>query len=399
METFRVRMLGGFSISQGDNQIDDGNNRARKVWLLLSYLIYHRRSRKTQEDFLAALQIDSSEIDDPSNRLKALFYRARAQLDQLGDGIGHQLILYKDGHYSWNPEAAMTLDAEEFDTLYTKALATTGQEQLDAFRQLLTIYRGDFLPKLATESWVIPIHAYFHRRYLDVVERTLPLLEEQGLWQEASSVCDQALRLEPYSEGLYQHRMRYLIAAGNRQEAVQTYETMSELLFDTFGVMPSDESRRLYREASKEVSDTSVPPEDLRSNLKESGETKGAVFCEYDFFRLLYQVQARAIIRSGDVVHIALLSIHGAGKAPLARRSLDRAMENLQALAISNLRQGDVVTRCSASQLILMLPQANYENSCMVCQRIEKAFCRQYPHSPARIHYAVHPLEPRLPNA
>jgi hypothetical protein len=41
-----------------------------------------------------------------------------------------------------------------------------------------------------------------------------------------------------------------------------------------------------------------------------------------------------------------------------------------------------------------MLPQANYENSCLVCQRIIKAFFRQYPHSPADIQFSVRPLEP-----
>ena len=70
------------------------------------------------------------------------------------------------------------------------------------------------------------------------------------------------------------------------------------------------------------------------------------------------------------------------------------ARNNLQELILGNLRQGDVVTRCSVSQLIVMLPQANYENSCAVCQRILKAFSRQYPHSPADIHYSVQPLEP-----
>jgi hypothetical protein len=51
---------------------------------------------------------------------------------------------------------------------------------------------------------------------------------------------------------------------------------------------------------------------------------------------------------------------------------------------------------CSASQYILMLPQANYENSCKVCERVIKTFTRQYPHSPARLRYAVQPLEPHM---
>ncbi|MBO5666012.1 MAG: hypothetical protein J6S45_01040, partial [Firmicutes bacterium] len=56
----------------------------------------------------------------------------------------------------------------------------------------------------------------------------------------------------------------------------------------------------------------------------------------------------------------------------------------------------DVLTKFSASQLLIMLPQANYENSQAVCQRLIKAFNRKYPHSPVTIHSTVHPLEPLI---
>ena len=114
-------------------------------------------------------------------------------------------------------------------------------------------------------------------------------------------------------------------------------------------------------------------------------------------FKILYQAQARALIRSGDVIHIALFSIHGRGKKDLARRSLDRAAENLKELLIANLRQGDIVTQCSVSQFIVMLPQANCENSCAVCDRLLRAFNRQYPHTPVEIKFSVQPLEPLEP--
>ena len=191
--------------------------------------------------------------------------------------------------------------------------------------------------------------------------------------------------------------MRCRIAAGDRAGARTAYEDMSELLFETFGVMPSDESRALYREASRETNDQMVHIGTVREQLRETDVGKGAVYCEYDFFKLLYQVQARAIIRSGDVVHIALLTVHGQNRKEISRRSLDCAVENLQALVLQNLRQGDVVSKCSVSQLVVMLPQANYENSCAVCQRIVKAFYRQYPHSPTEIHFSVQPLEPTIP--
>jgi GGDEF domain-containing protein len=88
------------------------------------------------------------------------------------------------------------------------------------------------------------------------------------------------------------------------------------------------------------------------------------------------------------------MSVCGENGAELPKRSLTRVMDNLGELIRTSLRKGDIASRCSVSQYIIMLPQSNYENSCMVMERIVKAFCRQYPHSPAELKYAVQPLEP-----
>ena len=393
-QPLKITMLGSFSLTRDEKTIDDSNNRMRKVWLLLAYLIYTRRTRNTQDSYLSLIQ---GESDDPAGRLKALFYRVRTMLDQLGDQAGHELIIRKNGTYAWNSDIPLELDVEEFDTLLSAAANQSGEERLATLLQAMELYRGDFLPKLSTESWAMPINAYYHQRFLDVADEVLSGLEERQRWDEAAVLCSKALKIEPYSEELYQHLMRCQIASGDRSAAVTSYETMSELLFDTFGVMPSEESRKLYREATRERSGHTLPTEEVRDHLQELNAAKGAMYCEYDFFKLLYQVQARSILRSGDVIHIALLSIHGEDRQSLPRRSLDTAMDNLQQLLIRSLRQGDVLTRCSASQMIVMLPQANYENSCLVCQRICKAFYRQYPHTPAKIHFSVHPLEPSVP--
>lgn len=380
----------------GAKHVDDQSNRMKKVWLLLAYLVFCRNSVTTQDNYLTLLQgAGSDESADPNGRLKAMFYRARAMLNQLDETAGHDWIIRKNGTYAWNTEIPLTLDVEEFETLCKEAQAVGDEEErLSLYKQALELYQGDFLPKLAMEPWVMPINAYYHQMFLNAAEQTLALLEAREQWEDISVLCGQALKVEPYSEAFYQHLMRACIARKDRAGALRAYEEMSELLFSTFGVMPNDESRALYREASREEESFTVPVGTVRDQLKEPAGTKGALYCEYDFFKLLYQVQARAILRSGEVIHIALFSIHGPRGKELARRSLDLAMNNLQDLIVTNLRQGDVVTRCSVSQLIIMLPQANYENSCAVCQRILKAFNRQYPHSPADIHYSVQPLEP-----
>ena len=128
--------------------------------------------------------------------------------------------------------------------------------------------------------------------------------------------------------------------------------------------------------------------------LQEPEGNTGAMQCDYDYFKILCFAESRAMERSGNATHIALLSISSDTDHPLSKRSMNRIMEQLGEALRSNLRRGDTFSRCSVSQYIIMLPKANYENSCMVCERIIRAFCRQYPHSPAQLHYSVRPIEP-----
>ena len=64
---------------------------------------------------------------------------------------------------------------------------------------------------------------------------------------------------------------------------------------------------------------------------------------------------------------------------PSDEEGQQKIMKNLQEQIRLSLRRGVVAAQCSASQYIILLPQANYENSCMVCELIVKAFFHKYP--------------------
>lgn len=188
--------------------------------------------------------------------------------------------------------------------------------------------------------------------------------------------------------------MGALIENGDNREAMAVYDDMSEMLFSDFGVMPGETLRELYRQASRTVNDHTLSMDELRMQLQEENSAGGAMLCEYDFFKILYRMQARAVARMGIAVHICLLSVTAKDGSALARRSLDGVLEKLPPLLRGNLRRGDVISRCSVSQFVIMLPQANYENSCMVAERLTGAFYRRYPHSSARLRCMVQPLIP-----
>lgn len=391
--TLQVQMLGQFTLRYGDRTISDSDDRSRRVWSLLAYMLYNHGRSFAQEELIHLYWSNNEKSADPGNALKSIFHRIRTALDKLQPGLGRLLIRRKAGRYFWNNAMPLSLDIEDFEAHFHAAEAAGDDDvRLAEYQTALALYAGDPLPRMTDEIWTIPIVAYYHSLYTRAAAGAIELLEKQERTAEAVALCRRAIHIEPYQEDLYEHLMRGLLRTGDMKGAMSVYEEMSELLLAHFGVMPSETLRTLYRQATRTVNDRTLTMDEVCSQLEEPAPHGGAMVCEYDFFKILYRFEARSIARNGHSANICLLSVSGKDGEMLARRSLDPAMNNLQVLVQNNLRRGDVIARCSISQYIILLPQANYENSRMVADRLVSAFYRRYPHSPARLRYTVQPL-------
>lgn len=391
--TLQVQMLGQFTLRYGDRTISDSDDRSRRVWSLLAYMLYNHGRSFAQEELIHLYWSNNEKSADPGNALKSIFHRIRTALDKLQPGLGRLLIRRKAGRYFWNNVMPLSLDIEDFEAHFHAAEAAGDDDvRLAEYQAALALYAGDPLPRMTDEIWTIPIVAYYHSLYTRAAAGAIELLEKQERTAEAVALCRRAIHIEPYQEDLYEHLMRGLLRTGDMKGAMSVYEEMSEQLFAHFGVMPSETLRTLYRQATRTVNDRTLTMDEVCSQLEEPAPHSGAMVCEYDFFKILYRSEVRSIARNGHSANICLLSVSGKDGEMLARRSLDPAMNNLQVLVQNNLRRGDAIARCSISQYIILLPQANYENSRMVADRLVSAFYRRYPHSPARLRYTVQPL-------
>ena len=391
-EILKVQMLGQFTLTYGDRQIGCNSNRSKLIWNILAYLLCHRGELVSSEELISIIW-KQEKNDNPASAMRTAIHRARTMLADLTEDPSLQLLISRNGGYMWNPEANVSVDVEEFSRL--AAAVNAEGDTLDACMAALALYEGKFLPMQASEIWVMPVQAYYHNVYESLLDRVLPVLEKENRGLEGIAICNKALQIDPYSEKIYQYLMRFLLTADERQEVIRVYEEMSKLLLSTFGIMPDQESRALYREALASVrSGAAVSPEAAREQLCEQGEIDGALVCDYDFFKMLYQAQARTIVRSGQVIHTALLTLKSRSKREVSAKSMALAMDNLEKHLRASLRKGDVITRCSSSQFVIMLPSANYENSCKVCQRFIASFSKKYPHSPIYVDYDVQALLP-----
>lgn len=391
---YYVKLFGEFSISDGEFTITDQANRSKKVWTLLEYILVHRDRVISQKE-LTDLLWAGGDTKDPINTLKVLMHRVRTFLKELGED-GAQLILYKKGGYGWNPDVKCTLDTEEFEKACQKAEQTAEEsEKLEHLLKAIGLYEGEFLQKNASEPWVMELSHKYSVKYLQAATEAAEILYALGRYDELISLCREVIRYQPYEENFYLYLLKGLIETKQTILALEEYHHVSELFFRQFGITPSDELTALYKEVVKTTSATELNLEVIREKLVEES-APGCFYCEFEFFKMIYRLESRSVARTGQSVYIGLMSImNEAGDGVPNQKIVNRTMDGLKTVITRSLRRGDVFTRYSLNQYLIMLPTTTFETSNMVLERIQKAYRREFPGSPVKLQYSTLPVTPQ----
>lgn len=390
---YEITMFGEFTISNGKEIITDQANRSKKVWTLLEYLIVHRDRAVPQKE-LVDLLWPGSDTKDPINTLKVLMHRVRTLLDELGKDSGKKMIYYKSGAYGWNDELKCSIDTEQFEAAFQSAEKAEGEKKLDFLLQVIRLYEGDFLQKNGSDPWIIQLSSPYRMKFLQAASRASAILLEQGCYEELIDVCRHVIRLCPYEEEFYVYLLKGLIKTQQADKAQEEYHRVSELFFREFGITPSEELTAIY----KEVVETSHVPEMnleiIKGKLTEE-PTKGCFYCEFEFFKTIYRLEARSASRTGQSVYIGLMTVMNAEGDDLPnQKTMNRVMDALHETIRRVLRKGDIFTRYSLNQYLIMLPTTTYETSNMVMERIKKAYRREFPNTPVLLRYSTTPITP-----
>ncbi|MBQ5706807.1 MAG: SARP family transcriptional regulator [Peptococcaceae bacterium] len=392
-QQLQISMLGGFSLSYPDGTaIDYQSNRSNKLWMVLAYLLTHRGKQITQDELIDILWPDE-EIDNPVNTLKTMRHRLCGMLDALGGIPGKEMIRYNHGIYAWSEEVDCVLDIDQFSTY----CALAEQEQDDSqkisyYLNALEYYNGDFLPKLSSEMWVMSAHAYYHAEYLRVVKKCIALLRTENRYYEIITVCQKAVTIEPYDEDLHRELIDALVRTGAKQSALNHYEKVKELFYHEFGINLSEDLVELYKQIIDETNDAQMDLSFIASRLQED-MVPGAFYCEYALFKEIYRLMTRMMERSGQSVYLCLVSVtEKNGKHIVNTKKQNEAVGRLRTAIQFSLRRGDVFTRYSVSQYLILLSSINYENTEMVLRRITDNFKRDNPNLAVKLVTSNQPI-------
>lgn len=380
-----VHMLGEFRISTAEKTICDQNNHSKKLWNLLEYLITYRNKEIAQSDLIHLLWGDD-ESSNPTGALKTLMHRVRNMLKELD--YPSELIIQRRGTYSWNTNVPCTVDIDTFEKLcLDSSYIADPALRLEKYRKVIAMYKGDFLPKTNYEPWVVPVSAYYHTMYLKIVSESITILMNQQSYADVANICWQALTIDQYAEFLHYSLIRSLYLSGNQRAALKQYSTTTDLFFSKFGVTPSVEFKELYKEIIQINKDEETDLDTIKANLKKSQNKRRAFFCEYEFFKDIYRLEARVAEHTGSSLFLCLTTVTSTSGNTPELELLNKSMYQLKEIFLESLRSHDVFARYSVSQYILMLPLASYELAEIVLKRVVTQFHRKITKNLVKVSY------------
>lgn len=383
-----VNFLGRFSASLGKVPLFKNAERSRQVISLFAFLLLNRFENISQERITEALWPEDKS-DDPVNALKNLVYRLRKIISAHGNLDGNDCVISKNGTYAWNCEIPCIIDAEEMEKLWRQANdeKLPVSKRIELYKKAISLYKGRFLEDLYFEGWAAPMSSYYQSIYMNCIHEVSNLLNIENRFDEITALCEAAIALEPYEETLHEKLLRSLIDSGKKSRALEHYNNISKRFYKELGVKLCDSIRCLYRELINDLKNVETDIMAIKEELNDPDAT-GAFLCDFEIFKNIYRLESRTAERAGQSVFICLLTMNTLVDN---KDVIVHAMDKLEKVIVSRLRKGDVVSRFSSVQFILLLP-ASFENGEKIITRILNRFRNEYKNPLIKIDVNLEPV-------
>lgn len=388
-DTFYVKLLGELEISYKGKSISEKSSKPKKIWNLLAYIVMHKNRLLLQTDLIDTIWTEDENCN-PKSSLKTSMYRLRAMLSELAVD-NEEFIISSRGAYSWNTEIECNVDAIEFERLCIESekKGLINEEQITILKQAIDMYEGDFLKRFASDLWVIPLITHFHSLYVDKIKNLLMLLEKEKRYEDMEQYALNSIRIESYDEKIHCYLVKAFTKQGNNTAAIAHYNKATKILLANLGVQPSAELRNLYLDVLKTQKSLETNLDRIIDDLKEAEYQKGAFVCDYGIFKETYKIVTRQAARSNRSVSIVLITVCDShGELP-DLNVLDQVMEKLVIVIRDDLRRGDVVSKYSGAQFVIMLPDARYKDAEKITERIIRSYYKSNRKSLLQFKYKI----------
>ena len=190
-------------------------------------------------------------------------------------------------------------------------------------------------------------------------------------------ICSRALLLEPLSEELYLRHFTALKQLNMKNAILNHYPIISNMFLDETGEVLGPELQSIFRWASEgtnTVDDIHQIQKDLDEGTRDDRPIRGAYFCPYEVFKHMYHMVVRSAVRVDNTVVLLLVGLQSTGGQAMSKQETARVMLQLREIIKNTLRKGDVFSRYSRNQYVLMLSVRQPGDSGVVAERLLKGW-------------------------
>ncbi len=351
--------LGPFYLEYQGKKVDGSNWISKRALYLLMYLLLANERYVAAEELVDVFW-EESDLEDGKNKLYNTIYLLRRSLAK--DGIPKDIIESVSGGYSINKDYQIWCDWEYFEKK-TGLLNSNEELSREEMEQLFKLYRGDFFPSLRYEGWTEIQREDLRENYLMLIEILSDKLYYNQKYRDTVNYLHQGIKYDPYRENFYLLYIKSLVKLGRIAEAINSYKKCEQILKDELDVLPGQELKNEYHKIKLSRELTAKIEEDI---IFEEDESSGAMICDIDVFKKIYNLETRRIKRlKKEFVLI---------KIDFAEVKLPISFSDAVAKIASMLRSCDAIS-VSNNKIYLLLQDTSMISSGIIINRFNE-FCQ-----------------------
>ena len=225
---------------------------------------------------------------------------------------------------SINPDADIWIDSIDFEK----------QAHSDSWAKALELYQGDFLAGFFLrdapefENWALVERERFRLMAIEGLQNQIGKYQRQGEFWEGLQAVNRLLAIDPFIEEIQREKMLLLTRTGQRNAALQHYESVALLFENELGIALSPETTALH----ERIVGLKVPP---ASNITAAYDKFVGRQSEVNaLLKLLAEPERRLI---------TLFGIGGTGKTRLALETARAILANNSGLFLDGIQEVSMV--------------------------------------------------------
>ncbi|MGB8328507.1 MAG: BTAD domain-containing putative transcriptional regulator, partial [Polyangiales bacterium] len=211
--TIRLNVLGPFEAEWSDGTAVKVIG--KKLQGLLGYLAVENRRPHSREQ-LASLLWSETGDERARHNLRQALSKIRRTCGPLIQSTGESLAL---------DMSLCSVDAYEFASL-------SRSEEVADLERCMTLYRDDLLDGLVLrealyDEWLLNAQQQFRRTACDAIERLASTLADRGRPEDAVTVLNRRITMDPACEPAHRHLMELFERIGRRSDALRQYQFLT----------------------------------------------------------------------------------------------------------------------------------------------------------------------------